>query len=171
MRTRILMMAAFLCFASAAVSAQSVYVNASPNATSRVTTRTRGARIKTPNQIANSFLAQEAQSQINTQLQSKGLKMVQESENPDLIVVISGGMKTQTSYNAWGMRGIGGGMGGITPEQSVSATLVVDIYDVKAKELAWRGVGQGTLNEKNFQKNMQMVDKAVVNMFKKYPSQ
>jgi hypothetical protein len=65
-------------------------------------------------------------------LQSKGLKLVQENENPDLIVVGSGGMKTQTSYNAWGMRGIGGGMGGITPEQSVNATLIIDIYDVKA---------------------------------------
>jgi hypothetical protein len=46
----------------------------------------------------------------------------------------------------------------------------VDIYDVKAKELVWRGVGQGTLNEKNSQKNMQLVDKAVAKMFKKYPS-
>jgi hypothetical protein len=85
-------------------------------------------------------------------------------------VVISGGMKTQTSYNAWGMRGIGGGMGGITPEQNVVGTLIVDIYEVKAKELVWRGMAQDTLNEKNSQKNMQMVDKAVAKMFKKYPA-
>ena len=85
-------------------------------------------------------------------------------------MVISGGMKTQTSYNAWGVRGIGGGMGGITPEQNVVGTLIVDIYDVKAKELVWRGMAQDTLNEKNSQKNMQMVDKAVAKMFKKYPS-
>jgi len=61
-------------------------------------------------------------------------------------------------------------MGGITPEQNVVGTLIVDIYDVKAKELVWRGMGQDTLNEKNSQKNMQMVDKAVAKMFKKYPS-
>jgi Domain of unknown function (DUF4136) len=85
-------------------------------------------------------------------------------------VIGSGGMKTQTSYNAWGMRGIGGGMGGITPQTSLTGTLIVDIYDVKAKQLVWRGVGQGTLNEKNSQKNMQLVDKAVAKMFKKYPS-
>ena len=96
--------------------------------------------------------------------------MVQESGDPDLIVVGSGGMKTQTSYNAWGMRGIGGGMGGITPQQSLTGTLIVEIYDVKAKQLVWRGIGQGTLNEKNSQKNMQLVDKAVAKMFKKYPS-
>jgi hypothetical protein len=68
------------------------------------------------------------------------------------------------------MRGIGGGMGGITPEQNVVGTLIVDIYEVKAKELVWRGMAQDTLNEKNSQKNMQMVDKAVAKMFKKYPS-
>lgn len=51
-----------------------------------------------PNQIANSFLAQEAKNQISAQLQSKGLRLVEESENPDLIVVGSGGMKIQTSY-------------------------------------------------------------------------
>jgi Domain of unknown function (DUF4136) len=149
-------------------SAQDVYVNSSPNANfSQYHTYAWGQQ-QNPNQVANSFLAQEAKTQINNQLQSKGLKLVQESENPDLIVVGSGGMKTQTSYNAWGMRGIGGGMGGITPEQHVNGALIVDIYDVKGKELVWRGVGQGTLNEKNSQKNMQLVDKAVAKMSEKY---
>jgi hypothetical protein len=41
---------------------------------------------------------------------------------------------------------------------------------VKAKELVWRGVGQGTLNEKNSQINMQLVDKAVAKIFQKHPS-
>src|ERR1039458_1257665 len=41
---------------------------------------------------------------------------------PDLILTANGGMKQQTSYSAWGMRGIGGGMGGISPEQNVEAT-------------------------------------------------
>ncbi|MFZ3334236.1 MAG: DUF4136 domain-containing protein, partial [Candidatus Acidiferrales bacterium] len=95
---------------------------------------------------------------------------VKESENPDVIVVGSGGLKTRTTYNAWGMRGIGGGMGGITPEQNVVGTLIVDSYDVKAKELVWRGVAQGTLNQKNSQKNIQQLDKALARMFKKYPS-
>src|SRR3974377_389483 len=67
------------------------------------------------NQIQNSILAQVAQQDINNALASKGLQMVQESQNPDLVVTASGGEKEQTSYNAWGMRGIGGGMGGITP--------------------------------------------------------
>jgi hypothetical protein len=65
---------------------------------------------------------------------------------------------------------IGGGMGSITPQQNVVGTLIVDIYDVKAKELVWRGVAQSTLDEKNSQKNMKLVDKAVAKMFKKYPA-
>jgi hypothetical protein len=36
--------------------------------------------------------------------------MVQESQNPDLIVTGNGGMKQGTSYTAYGMRGFGGGM-------------------------------------------------------------
>ena len=147
MKTKMLVLAALLCCISAVASAQTVYVNSSPNATFSAYHTYAWGQSPNPNAVASSFLAQEAQNQINTQLQSKGLKMVQESENPDLVVIISGGMKTQTSYNAWGMRGFGGGMGGITPEQNVIGTLIVDIYDVKAKELAWRGMAQNTLND------------------------
>ena len=170
MKARILVLTGLLCFVSFAAFGQDVYVNSSPNANFPSYHTYAWGQNQNPNQIANSFLAQEAQTQVNNQLQSKGLRLVQEAENPDLIVVMSGGMKTQTTYNAWGMRGIGGGMGGITPEQSVNGTLIIDIYDVKAKQLVWRGIGQGTLNEKNSQKNMQLVDKAVAKMFKKYPS-
>jgi hypothetical protein len=110
-----------------AASAQDVYVNSSPNSIfSQYHTYAWGQQ-QIPNHIANSFLAQEAKTQINNQLQSKGLKLVQESEIPDLIVVGGGGIKVTTSCNAWGMRGIGGGMGGITPEQNVNGTLIVDI--------------------------------------------
>ncbi|MGA9570480.1 MAG: DUF4136 domain-containing protein [Candidatus Acidiferrales bacterium] len=170
MKAKMLVLAALLFSMSVAASAQTVYVNSSPNATFSSYHTYAWGQSPNPNAVANSFLAQEAQSQINTQLQGKGLKLLQESENPDLVVIISGGMKTQTSYNAWGMRGFGGGMGGITPEQNVIGTLIVDIYDVKAKELAWRGMAQNTLNTSNSQKNMKMVDNAVAKMFKKYPS-
>jgi len=47
---------------------------------------------------------------------------------------------------------MGGGMGTITPEQSVIGTLIVDLYDPKAKELAWRGTAQDTLDQSNSQR-------------------
>ena len=98
------------------------------------------------NKIQNSILAQEAQQDINTAMQGKGFQMVQENQNPDLIITANGGMQQQTSYSAWGMRGIGGGMGGITPEQNVVATMIVDLYDAKTQSLVWRGVAQNALS-------------------------
>lgn len=122
------------------------------------------------NRVANSILAQEAQQDINNALQAKGLTMVQENQNPDLIVVAGGGAKEQTSYEAWGMRGIGGGVGGITPEQNVEGTLIVNLYDAKAKSLVWRGIAEKTL-DKSGEKNQKNVAKAIDKMFKQWPKQ
>ena len=66
------------------------------------------------------------------------------------------------------MRGIGGGMGGITPEQNVEGTLVVSLYSASQKALVWRGIGEGTLSN-NGSKNQQMVQKAVTKMFQQNP--
>lgn len=120
------------------------------------------------NQVQNSILAQVAQQDIEAALQAKGLQKVQESQNPDLIVLASGGMRQQTSYSAWGMRGIGGGMGGITPQQNVEATLIVDLHDAKSQSLIWRGIAQDTLSN-NGDKNQKMVQSAISKMFKQWP--
>jgi hypothetical protein len=78
----------------------------------------------------------------------------------------SSGAASRVAFEFWPMthntfehsasisRGIGGGMGRITPEQNANGTLTVDIYDLKAKELACPGVGSDSLNGKNAQKNM-----------------
>ncbi len=126
-------------------------------------------QIDDPNKIANSILAQVAISDTDSALAGKGLSKVDISANPDLIVIATGGLKQQTSYSAWGMRGIGGGMGGITPEQNVEGTLIISIYDAKQKTLIWRGIGQNTLSN-NGNKNQQMVEKAVQKMFKQWPN-
>jgi Domain of unknown function (DUF4136) len=120
------------------------------------------------NKVQDSILAQVAIQNIDSALQGKGLQMVKEDQNPDVLVTANGGMKQQTSYTAMGMRGIGGGMGSITPQQNVVGTLVVDLYDAKNKSLVWRGIAQDTLNNKG-NKNQQMVQKAVAKMFKQWP--
>src|SRR5580704_6113741 len=120
------------------------------------------------NRVQDSILAQVAEQDIDSALQGKGLQKVAEGQNPDLIVTGNGGMKQQTSYSAWGMRGIGGGMGGITPEQNVIGTMIVDLYDAKTQSLVWRGIAQDTLNN-NGNKNQQMVQKAIQKMFKQWP--
>ena len=120
------------------------------------------------NQVQNSILAQVAIQDINAQLQGKGLQMVQENQNPDLIVLASGGLRQQTSWSAWGMRGFGGGMGSITPQQNIEGTLIVDLHDAKNQTLVWRGIAQNTLNN-NGNKNQQMVNKAIQKIFQQYP--
>lgn len=121
------------------------------------------------NQVQNSILAQVAIQDIDAALQSKGFQKVDESQKPDLLVTASGGMKEQTSYTAMGMRGWGGGMASITPEQNVIGTMIVDLYDAKNQSLVWRGIAQNTLNT-NGNKNQQLVQKAVTKMFKKWPT-
>jgi Domain of unknown function (DUF4136) len=120
------------------------------------------------NQIKNSILAQAAQQDIDAALQGKGLQKVEENQTPDLIVTANGGLQQQTSYTAMGMRGFGGGMGTITPQQNVIGTMIVDLYDAKTQSLVWRGMGQNTLSN-NGSKNQQTVQKAVTKMFNQWP--
>lgn len=167
MKTKFALCAMLVCLTSTIAFGQQVSVNYNHSQSfSQFHTYAWGAN--NANQIQNSILAQVAQQDIDSAMQGKGLQKVQESQHPDLILTASGGMRQQTSYSAWGMRGIGGGMGGITPEQSVEATLIVDLYNAKSQSLVWRGIGQDTLSN-NGNKNQQLVSKAVQKMFKQWP--
>ena len=167
MKTRFALCAVLVCVACTIAVGQQVSVNYNHSA-SFAQYHTYAWGSQNANQIQNSILAQVAQQDINSAMKGKGFNMVQETQNPDIILIASGGMRQQTSYSAWGMRGIGGGMGGITPEQNVEGTMVVDLYDAKTKSLIWRGIAQNTLNS-NGNKNQQMVEKAVQKMFKQWP--
>ena len=167
MNIKRLLICTFIFAAAAAALAQQVSVNYN-HSQSFAGYHTYAWGSNNANEIQNSILAQAAKSDIENAMQSVGLSKVSEDQNPDLILLANGGMKQQTSYSAWGMRGIGGGMGGITPEQNVEGTMVVDLYDAKQKALVWRGIAQDTLSN-NGNKNQQMVEKAVQKMFKQYP--
>ena len=69
-------------------------------------------------------------------MSERDLQKVAESQNPDLTLTASGGEWAQTSWNTWGMRGIGGGFGGISPEQNIEATMIVSIYNRPGTDLA-----------------------------------
>jgi hypothetical protein len=166
MKIKFALCALMLCAGSVAL-AQQVSVNYNHNQSfSGYHTYAWGSNNQ--NQIQNSILAQVAQQDIDSAMQAKGLQKVQESQNPDLILLASGGMKQQTSWSAWGMRGIGGGMGGITPQQNVEATMIVDLHDTKTQSLVWRGIAQDTLSN-NGDKNQKMVQNAISKMFKQWP--
>jgi Domain of unknown function (DUF4136) len=168
MKIKFALCAMLLCFASAFAAGQQVSVNYN-HSQSFTQFHTYAWGGNNANQVQNSILAQVAVQDTNTALQVKGLKMVAENQSPDLIVTASGGLKQETSYTAWGMRGIGGGMGGITPEQNVEGTLIIDLYDARGQSLLWRGIAESTLDN-NGNKNQQMVQKAIQKMFKQWPS-
>jgi hypothetical protein len=167
MKTKLALCALATCLISTLATGQQVSVNYN-HSQSFAGYHTYAWGSNNANQVQNSILAQVAQQDIDAAMQGKGLQKVQESQNPDLIVTASGGLKQETSYSAWGMRGIGGGMGGITPEQNVIGTMIVDLYEAKSQSLIWRGIAQNTLNN-NGNKNQQMVQKAVTKMFKQWP--
>jgi hypothetical protein len=167
MKRKLALCALAVCLVSAIGAAQQVSVNYNHSQNfSQYHTYAWGSN--NANKMQNSILAQVAEQDINSAMQAKGLQMVQENQNPDIILLANGGLRQQTSYSAWGMRGIGGGMGGISPEQNVEGTMVVDLYDAKTQSLIWRGIAQNTLNN-NGNKNQQMVQKAIQKMFKQWP--
>jgi len=167
MKTRLLGCVILVCIASAIAYGQQVSVNYN-HSQSFTPFHTYAWGSNNANQIQNSILAQVAIQDIDTALQGKGLQKVSENQNPDLLVTANGGMKEETSYSAMGMRGFGGGMGTITPEQNVIGTMIVDLYDAKNKSLVWRGMAENTLNS-NGNKNQQMVQKAITKMFNQWP--
>lgn len=167
MKIKFALCAMLVCITSAIAAGQTVSVNYN-HSQSFAQYHTYAWQIDDPNKIANSILAQVAITDTDSALAGKGLRKVDISAKPDLIVIATGGLKQETSYNAWGMRGIGGGMGGITPQQNVEGTLIVSLYDAKQKALIWRGIGEETLGN-NGDKNQKMVQSAISKMFKQWP--
>jgi len=168
MKTRLALCAIAICLISSIAAGQQVSVNYSRNQ-SFAKYRTYAWGSNNSNEIKDSVLAQVAQRSINTAMQGKGLQVVRESQNPDLILTANGGLKQRTSYTARGIRGFGGGMvGGITPEQNVEGTLIVDLYDTRTKSLVWRGIAQNILSNSG-NKNQQMVGQAIQKMFEQWP--
>lgn len=128
-------------------------------------------KLPNPNQIKSPALAKAAQSKINQELQSHGLTMVQESQNPDLVVVASGAQKLQTFHSNYDPSGtiLTTGTDFGEASEKLTGALVVDLYSPASKHVVWRGSAIGVLNQKSANKNVKLVDDAVEKMFKKYP--
>ena len=167
MKTKFALCVMILCSAVTVAVGQSVSVNYN-HSQSFSQFHTYAWASNNANQIQNSILAQVAQQDIDTAMQGKGFTKVEEAQKPDLLLTANGGMKQETSYTAMGMRGFGGGMGSITPQQNVIGTLIVDLYNASTQSLVWRGIAQNTLSN-NGGKNQQLVGNAVTKMFKQWP--
>ncbi len=166
----ILLMALVTAVLLTPTAAQDVKVNYNPSKDFSTFHTYAWGQKPNPNLVQNPALAAEVRRQIDAQLQSRGIKMVAESQNPDLILVVSGGSKKQTTYSNYDPSGtiLTAGTDYGVARTSVIGALVVDIYDVKAKQVIWRATAMDILS-KNHEQNLKLVDSVIDKMFQKYP--
>ena len=137
--------------------------------------KTFALKLETPwgNPIGEKRLTEE----ITQALVGKGWAVAPEA-TADAQVLLHGASRTKHSLNTfysgmggYGWRGWGaGGMGTATTTASeyTEGTLVVDIYQAKAKQLMWRGVAQGELKDTP-EKREKQLQKVSDKLFKDFP--
>jgi len=121
---------------------------------------------------------------IDAELAAKGLTKTE--SNPDLFVVYHVAFDKQKDistfssgygggYGAYGWGWGGGGWGGGTTSTTVRdilvGTLVIDLADAKAKQMAWRGMAtkEGIDTQAKPEKRDKNIANAVKKIFKNYP--
>jgi hypothetical protein len=118
---------------------------------------------------------------IDAQMAAKGFT---KADNPDVFVVYHMAFDKEKDistfssgygggYGGYGW-GWGGGWGGGTTTTQVRdiliGTLIIDLADAKAGQLAWRGIGTKEVDTKaNPEKRDKSIAKAVEKIFKNYP--
>jgi Domain of unknown function (DUF4136) len=128
--------------------------------------------------------AKTLETAIDAQLATKGLTKT--TGQADVLVTYQfaiGQERQVTSYDSgwgygpgWGGRygygGYGGGMSTATTSTINIGQLVLDLYDVANKSLAWRGTAAKTLDTKaKPDKREKNINKAVAKLLKNYPPQ
>jgi len=119
-------------------------------------------------------------TEIDQAIASKGWHKADEGQ-ADVQVVLHGSTDTKHDINTFysGMGGYGGygyrgfagaGMGSAstTVTEYKVGTLVVDMFDPKAKTLVFRGVAEDEISDKA-EKNVKKIEKASVKLFKNFP--
>lgn len=109
-------------------------------------------------------------------IQARGGQLVE--SDPDVMVVVHAGVKermnvTQTGggyYGGWYGPGWGGYGGTTHVSYYDEGTLVIDFVDYAEKELVWRGMATGTIDENpNMEKQQAKIDQVVEKILAQYP--
>ena len=131
---------------------------------------------KDTDSIKDTLWVQRIQSALDSELSKRGVR--RDEQNPDLWVAVHARFTEQTqvtSYDTgwgygYGWRYGGGGMTTTRVEQIPVGTLIVDLADVKRKELVWRGTGTDTLNpQRSPEEREKALQEALAKMFENYP--
>ncbi len=119
----------------------------------------------------NPLMAQRAIKGVGYHLTLKGLSEVQESPDVQVVLYAILGEEKQVNVTGYGYGAgwrFGGGSATASTTTYTVGTLVVDMYDARTKELAFRGTAQDTLSDKP-EKNEKKLNKALEKLFDKYP--
>lgn len=126
---------------------------------------------------SNTLWTDRIKQAVGQQLSAKG--WTEQPSGGDVSVAAMGRTRQEQTYNTfydglgggWGWRRFGGiGMGEATTtvEDTPVGSLNVDLFDSRTRKLIWRGTSTETLSSKP-EKNTEKLDKAVADMFKKFP--
>jgi Domain of unknown function (DUF4136) len=133
--------------------------------------------------VGHPMLAADVVGAIDEQMKDKGLQLT--ANNPDLVIHLYGSIDQESSmtsndplYMATGgippfdPSAFGPALSGTWGNTTVTihaGQLVVDILDVSAKKLVWRGMAKDNLSAHDPKKLESQVNNAVVKLFKKFP--
>ena len=135
--------------------------------------------------VAHPMLAANVVGAIEQELQARGLRKVEISENPGLIIQVYGSIdQDSTLYSNDPLYMATGGIPPFDPSFSGpmltgqygnttvtihKGQLVVDLIDAANKKLVWRGMSRQNLAAHNPNKLVSQVNTAIAKMFKQYP--
>src|ERR1700752_796643 len=126
-------------------------------------------------QTKDPLLVQRIETAVNTALTAKGWTLVESGGDVSIVAMeITQNQQTLNTFydgfgGGWRWRGFGGfGEATTTTDTYQVGTLVVDLFDAKAKGLIWRGSSSDTLSN-NANKNTKDLDKGVQKMFAHFP--
>jgi hypothetical protein len=112
---------------------------------------------------------------IDAQLTQKGMRMVEKSANPDVLIAYHANFDRDLQINGfssgWGAYRWGGNRSGTARAEEITVgTLVVDMVDAKSNTIVWRGMASKDLDERaSAAKRDKNARKAMEKLFKNYP--
>lgn len=137
--------------------------------------------IKIGTSWGNQLSENRVMNDLSEAITEKGWKKVESEATANVVVVVHGATQVKHTLNTFYSGGMGGygygyyGMGGAgmgtattTSSEYTVGTLVVDIFDLKTKNLIFRGTASDEIN-KDPKKNEKKLDKAAQKLFKDFP--
>jgi len=128
---------------------------------------------------SNPMAAKRVDSAIRTVMEEKAYKLIEdENVEPDFFIVTHAGIKERMQVHNTGYAGYNygwyqpwwGPYGGYTSVSHYEeGTLVIDIVDMKNKELVWRGLGTKIIANNTGEKQMQVLEDVVRRIMANFP--